>query len=114
MIAFGITIARFMLLAVLLAGTPLLLAIAVSAPGDPWSKRLSNAGLHAVGLTLMVALGLHIARIPITAASLATAHLSLAAIALLATLIRFRHTAHRPQPTAHFLHITIAHNAVTR
>jgi len=104
MIAFGITIARFMLLAVLLAGTPLLLAIAVSAPGDPWSKRLSNAGLHAVGLTLMVALGLHIARIPITAASLATAHLSLAAIALLATLIRFRHTAHRPQPTASASH----------
>jgi len=88
MIALGITAARFLLLAVLLAGTPLLLVAAVSSPRAAWPKRLSNAGLLSVGLALVVALGLHVASIPITAASLATAHLSLFAMAFIATRIR--------------------------
>ncbi len=91
MIASGITVARLVLLVVLLAGTPLLLVAAFSPPRAAWPKRLSDAGLLSVGLVLVVALGLHVARIPITTASLATAHLSLFAIALIIFHSHSRH-----------------------
>ncbi len=116
MIALGITAARFLLLAVLLAGTPLLLVFA-AVPRAPWPKRLSNAGLLSVGLVLVVALGLHVANVPITALSLIATHLCVFAVSLIAAYSLSRHgclktgpqspAARRPPPTAYCLLILL-------
>jgi hypothetical protein len=90
MIAMGITALRLALIALVLAGTPLLLAFA-AAPHASWPKRLSSAGLLSVGLALMVALGLHVAGAPITAASLAIAHLFIFAALVTAVHALSRH-----------------------